>query len=104
VVTDSQLRVEYHPASNGTWTKTPDDAVTVDLASDKIVHYSAPDMGTPADRAARAYKDLNAFMSIPGRHRIALRMHQPKMPTKARDTRRTIDDAESKEPRDAPSI
>src|SRR5262249_8455771 len=30
VVTRTQLRIEYHPASDGTWSKTPDDAVTVD--------------------------------------------------------------------------
>lgn len=47
VVTHSQLRIEYHPASDGTWTKAPDDSVTVDLASRRIVHYSAPDMGHP---------------------------------------------------------
>jgi len=46
-VTKSQLRIEYHPASDGTWTKAPDDSVTVDLASRKLVHYTALDMGHP---------------------------------------------------------
>jgi hypothetical protein len=40
VVTTSQLRIEYHPASDGTDAKTPDDFVTVDLASRKLVHFS----------------------------------------------------------------
>jgi len=36
VVTKTQLRIEYHPASDGTWTKAPDDSVTVDLATGRI--------------------------------------------------------------------
>jgi len=47
VVTDAQLRIEYHPASDGTWTKAPDDSVTVDLASRTLVHYAANDLGHP---------------------------------------------------------
>ncbi len=39
VVTKAQLRIEYHPASDGQAQKTPDDFVTVDLAKRKIVHY-----------------------------------------------------------------
>lgn len=34
-----QLRIEYHPASDGDAAKTPDDFVTVDLATRKIVSY-----------------------------------------------------------------
>ena len=34
-----QVRIEYHPASDGDAAKTPDDSVTVDLASYKIVRY-----------------------------------------------------------------
>jgi hypothetical protein len=41
VVTASQLRIEYHPASDGEGAKTPDDFVTVDLTSRKLVHFSA---------------------------------------------------------------
>jgi hypothetical protein len=37
-----QLRIEYHPASDGSQTKTPDDSVTVDLAKGTLVHYTAP--------------------------------------------------------------
>jgi hypothetical protein len=40
VVTASQLRIEYHPASDGDAAKTPDDFVTVDLTSRKLVHFS----------------------------------------------------------------
>ena len=40
VVTATQLRIEYHPASDGSEAKTPDDFVTVDLASRKLVHFS----------------------------------------------------------------
>jgi hypothetical protein len=40
IATDQQLRVEYHPASDGEDSKTPDDFVTVDLASRKLVHFT----------------------------------------------------------------
>jgi hypothetical protein len=39
VVTASQLRIEFHPAGDGEGAKTPDDFVTVDLASRKLVHF-----------------------------------------------------------------
>ena len=41
VVTTQQLRIEYHPAPDGAAAKTPDDAVTVDLASRTLVHFKA---------------------------------------------------------------
>ena len=37
-----QLRIEYHPASDGNRAKTPDDFVTVDLATRRLVHFSSP--------------------------------------------------------------
>ena len=40
VVTEKQLRIEYHPASDGAGAKTPDDFVTVDIASRKLVHFT----------------------------------------------------------------
>ena len=40
IVTASQLRIEYHPASDGDGAKTPDDFVTVDLATRKLVHFT----------------------------------------------------------------
>ncbi len=41
IVNKEQLRIEYHPASDGEDSKTPDDFVTVDLASRKLVHFQA---------------------------------------------------------------
>ncbi len=40
VVTAQQLRIEYHPASDGGEAKTPDDSVTIDLATRTIVHFN----------------------------------------------------------------
>jgi Calcineurin-like phosphoesterase len=40
LVTPTQLRIEYHPASDGTGAKTPDDFVTVDLTTRKLVHFT----------------------------------------------------------------
>lgn len=51
VVSASQLRIEYHPASDGAAAKTPDDFVTIDLKTRQIVHYDANDLGTPAAAA-----------------------------------------------------
>jgi hypothetical protein len=57
VVNASQLRIEYHPAGDGTGVKTPDDAVTVDLATRKLTHFNANDHGLPAQaRAVRALR------------------------------------------------
>ena len=52
VVTAAQLRIEYHPASDGAGSKTPDDFVTVDLAGRKLVHFVANDLGMPRAAAA----------------------------------------------------
>lgn len=49
VVTAAQLRIEYHPASDGGAAKTPDDFVTVDLNSRKLTHFVANDLGRPAE-------------------------------------------------------
>ncbi|CAE6758053.1 metallophosphoesterase family protein [Paraburkholderia haematera] len=55
VVTASQLRIEYHSASDGLNTKAPNDYVTIDLAARKVAHFVAQDMGHPlAARAVRA--------------------------------------------------
>jgi hypothetical protein len=37
VVTQKQFRIEYHLASDGDATRTPDDMVAVDLATRKLV-------------------------------------------------------------------
>jgi hypothetical protein len=41
VVNAQQLRIEYHPAADGAAAKTPDDFVTVDLKTRKLVHFKA---------------------------------------------------------------
>ncbi|WP_082077396.1 metallophosphoesterase [Bradyrhizobium sp. LTSPM299] len=41
-VDEQQLRVEYHPASDGRHVKAPDDHVTVDLSSHKLVAFDTP--------------------------------------------------------------
>jgi hypothetical protein len=42
LVNNKHLRLEYHPASDGDESKTPDDFVTVDLATRKITHFREP--------------------------------------------------------------
>ncbi|HEV3459676.1 MAG TPA: metallophosphoesterase [Thermoanaerobaculia bacterium] len=50
VASETQLRLEYHPATDGASAKTPDDSVTVDLVTRQIVHFQAP---PPAASVAR---------------------------------------------------
>ena len=52
VASAAQLRIEYHPASDGAVAKTPDDAVTVDLKSRTLVQGAAADRGWPEARRA----------------------------------------------------
>lgn len=47
IVDPKQLRIEYHPASDGVSAKTPDDSVTIDLGSRKRTTYTANDLGLP---------------------------------------------------------
>jgi hypothetical protein len=42
LIDPKQLRIEYHPASDGAGTKTPDDSATVNLADGTLIHYNAP--------------------------------------------------------------
>jgi hypothetical protein len=42
IADQQQLRIEYHPSSDGDAAKTPDDSVTVDLATRQIVRYNVP--------------------------------------------------------------
>ncbi|MBV9511030.1 MAG: metallophosphoesterase [Caulobacteraceae bacterium] len=51
IVDPHQLRIEYHPASDGRTAKTPDDNVTVDLASRKRTTYTPNDLGYPQEAA-----------------------------------------------------
>jgi len=39
IVNAKQLRIEYHPAPDGEDAKTPDDFVTVDLATRTLTHF-----------------------------------------------------------------
>lgn len=52
IVDPRQLRIEYHPASDGREAKTPDDNVTVDLATRKRTIYQANDLGFSRHAAA----------------------------------------------------
>jgi hypothetical protein len=52
IVDPNQLRIEYHPSSDGPNTKTADDFVTVDLKARRLVHYDANDLGRPAQAVA----------------------------------------------------
>ncbi len=45
LVNAQQLRIEYHPASDGGAAKTPDDSVTVDIVKRVLVHYKAAAAG-----------------------------------------------------------
>lgn len=49
IVDPQQLRIEYHPASDGAGSKTPDDYVTIDLATRKQVPYTPNDLGYPTE-------------------------------------------------------
>ena len=51
VVSETQLRIEYHPASDGAAAKTPDDSMTVDLKTHTLVPGSLKSPGTRAVRA-----------------------------------------------------
>ena len=39
IADEKLLRIEYHPASDGQEGKTPDDFVTVDLGTRKLIHF-----------------------------------------------------------------
>jgi Calcineurin-like phosphoesterase len=67
VVVDSrQLRIEYHPAPDGIHSKTPDDDVTIDLASRTRTTYQANDLGYP-EKAAQV-RSLQAGQRRRPRH------------------------------------
>ncbi len=67
VVDPRQLRIEYHPASDGIGAKTPDDSVTLDLTSRRQTIYAANDLGLPA--GAAQVRALHAARSGTGRKR-----------------------------------
>lgn len=49
VVDAVHLRIEYHPASDGAYAKTPDDNVTIDLKAHKRGNFKPNDLGMPED-------------------------------------------------------
>jgi len=61
VVDPRQLRIEYHPASDGIHAKTPDDSVTVDLRTRKRTTYDPNDLGFP--KRAESVRALFAAQS-----------------------------------------
>jgi hypothetical protein len=77
IVDAKQLRIEYHPASDGAAAKTPDDSVTVDLKTRQIVHYNAPDLGAAAATPLPPAKTAghHAAASQPPKHRRATHGH-----------------------------
>jgi hypothetical protein len=56
IVDPKQLRIEYHPASDTVYAKTPDDSVTIDLATRKRAIYIPNDLGYPGN--AQEVRDL----------------------------------------------
>lgn len=56
-----QLRIEYHPASDGAAAKTPDDSVTIALETRRRTNYTPNNLGYP-ERAAHV-RDLCAAQS-----------------------------------------
>ena len=77
IVDPGQLRIEYHPASDGASAKTPDDSVTIDLAARKRTQYRANDMGYP--QAAREIREI-----VGGRPRTAKKNEVPRRRKKKR--------------------
>jgi hypothetical protein len=65
IVDPHQLRIEYHPASDGLKSKTPDDSVTINLGSRQQVAYVPNDLGYPA--AAQAVRHEHATQPAPPR-------------------------------------
>jgi len=67
LATAQQLRIEYHPAGDGTLTKSPDDSVTVSLRTRKRVNYKARNLGYTfdANEVRQLATDKNSMPSQP---------------------------------------
>ena len=74
IATETQLRVEYHPASDGSSAKTPDDHVTVDLKNRTLGHFVVNDLGRPA--AADAVRRVGASPTPTSAGRLSPRESQ----------------------------
>jgi hypothetical protein len=58
IVNRKQMRIEYHPASDTIHAKSPDDSVTIDLATRKRTTYTPNDLGYPV--SAQKVRALHA--------------------------------------------
>jgi hypothetical protein len=69
LVDAKQLRIEYHPASDTIQAKSPDDSVTIDLATRKRTVYTPNDLGYPgnAQKVRALHAAQTAKTSPPGR-------------------------------------
>jgi hypothetical protein len=81
IVDPEQLRIEYHPASDANQSKTPDDSVTIDLASRKRTTYTPNNMGFPAQ--AEAIRKLHARQTTASSARSAAKSRATKPGWKA---------------------
>jgi hypothetical protein len=63
-VNAEQLRIEYHPASDGAGVKTPDDSITIELKTRKQAVFMPADLGMPG--RAREIHDLLQAKSAGG--------------------------------------
>ncbi len=70
VANAAQLRIEYHPASDGDAQKTPDDSVTVDLKTRTLAVYQAAPAGTAdGPSTVGTLSALAEGVTAPPRHR-----------------------------------
>jgi Calcineurin-like phosphoesterase len=66
IASSAQLRIEYHPASDGAEAKTPDDSVTIDLRTRRQTTYAPNNLGMPARaQAAHLLLDSTSLKSRP---------------------------------------
>jgi Iron/zinc purple acid phosphatase-like protein C len=77
----TQLRIEYHPAADGSAAKAPNDFVTVDLKTRALVPYNAPALGLPQAAAATAASAAKAQQ--------AQKAQQPRAAAQQTTTRKT---------------
>jgi Calcineurin-like phosphoesterase len=85
-----QFRIEYHPASDGTHAKTPDDSVTIDLATRKRTNYVANDLGYPekAKKVQVAQREQSLTREAPAAVPKARPRARPRARPKARSKAR----------------
>ncbi|MGA8575396.1 MAG: metallophosphoesterase [Candidatus Cybelea sp.] len=90
IIADAQqLRIEYHPASDGTSSKTPDDFVTVSLADRQLVHFDAPVLGRPKQAKQVANTAAKALSAGPAAPQKRLEPHRKRSRKKTHGRRPT---------------